>query len=174
MPEPPTPPAAFVNSPDTAPAYWLRDALWHVLVSGKQTGGAMTVLEQLMPNGNGPPPHVHERLHECFYLLEGEIKYQVGDGTVMAKAGDAVSIPPGTIHAFKVVSDVARVLNIYTPGDFDQWTTNLGVPAQAQTLPPEGAAPPPTPEQDAAFALRAQQLQTQVWLTEEPDLSLPS
>ena len=40
--------------------------------------GVFTMMEQLMPIGNGPPPHVHERYHEVFYIIEGEIEFQVG------------------------------------------------------------------------------------------------
>ena len=170
MPETPTPLTHTVRSNTTPPAFWTQDTLSHVLVSGEDTGGAMTVLEQLMPKGIGPPPHVHERLLECFFVLEGEIKYQVGDAIVIGKQGDAVAIPPWTTHAFKVRSEVARVLDMYTPGGFDEWIAMLGVPAQPQTLPPEGAVRDPAPEQEA-FARRVEQLATQRWAPEEPDLS---
>ncbi|MBV8955414.1 MAG: cupin domain-containing protein [Solirubrobacterales bacterium] len=125
-----------MSSNTTAPAFWTQDTLWHVLVSSEQTGGAMTVLEQLMPKGGGPPSHVHDRLLECFFILEGAINYQVGDAIVIGKKRNAVTIPPGTTHAFNLRSEVARVLNMFTSGGFDEWITMLAVPAQAQALPP--------------------------------------
>jgi len=35
-----------------------------------------TLMFQLMPEGGGPPPHMHERMAEGFHIPEGEIKYK--------------------------------------------------------------------------------------------------
>lgn len=34
------------------------------------TSGEFTMLDQTMPYGTGPPPHVDERYDEGFYILE--------------------------------------------------------------------------------------------------------
>jgi hypothetical protein len=41
---------------DTAPAYWLLDALWVILVDGEQSGGRFSIMEQWMA-GLGPVHH---------------------------------------------------------------------------------------------------------------------
>lgn len=134
-----TTPAAFIGQAGTSPAYWYRGTLWNVLMSADQTLGEFTLLEQTIPAGFGPPPHVHERQAEGFYVLSGELELVVGpdEEVVRAGPGSAVWVPKSTRHGFRVVSDEdARVLNFYAPGGFDDHLPYFGVPATAQTLPP--------------------------------------
>jgi len=128
----------FITYRQEAPSFWQVDSLWSVLASGDTTGGALTVLDQVMPRRSGPPPHVHPRLHEYFYLLDGEIRYQIGAEVTTATAGAMVSIPPNTIHGFAVASETARVLNMYTPGGFTEQISYLGTPATELRLPRPG------------------------------------
>jgi len=110
-------------------------------MSADQTLGEFTLLEQIIPAGAGPPPHVHERQAEGFYILSGELELVVGldEEIVRAEPGSAVWVPKSTRHAFRVVSDEpVRLLNFYTPGGFDDHIPYYGVEATAQTLPPEG------------------------------------
>ena len=157
-----TPPTPFINTSDKAPAFWQNDALWVVLAAAEQTRGMFTMLEQLMPEKNGPPPHVHERLYEIFYILEGEITFQLGTELVTAGTGAAVWIPPGTPHGFRVKTETARALNMYLPGGFDD-VSLLGTPATARTLPPAGAIKEASTEQNEAFIRRIREMHTQSW-----------
>lgn len=157
--------APFLMTSDKAPRYWLVDSVWSVLASAETTAGALTVLDQLMPSRSGPPPHVHERLHEYFYLLDGEIRFQLGTDVKTAKAGDLLSVPPNTVHAFAVVSSTARVLNLYTPGGFTEQVSYLAAPASEFRLPREGEQLPPSPDQQNAYLTRSAELNTQRWLT---------
>ena len=158
-----TQPAPFINTSDKAPAFWQNDALWVVLAAAEQTAGMFTMLEQLMPEKNGPPPHVHERLYEIFYILEGEITFQIGSELVTAGAGTAVWLPPGTPHGFRVETETARALNMYLPGGFDDDISLLATPATARTLPPAGAIKEASIEQNEAFTQRIRDLHTQSW-----------
>ena len=153
--------APIVSTPDEAPAFWLNDCLWTVLASGDQTGGAYSLIEQLMPNHVGPPPHIHQRQIEGFYILEGSMKIQIGTETVDGTAGTFVSVPRGAPHCFIVTSETARVLNLYVPAALDTQVMLLGTPATHRTLPPEGAQNAPTAEQEQAFrdAIMAQATQ---------------
>lgn len=164
MNKPQTIASAFLMSPEEAPRYWLVDSVWSVLASADTTGGALTVLEQLMPARSGPPPHVHERLHEYFYLLDGEIRFQLGAEARTAKAGDLLSVPVNTVHGFAVVSTTARVLNLYTPGGFSEQVSFLGAPASEFRLPRDGEQLPPTPDRQNAYLTRSAELNTQRWL----------
>jgi hypothetical protein len=42
------PAIGFARNRETAPAYWMLDLLWLVLVDGHETGGAFSVMEQWM------------------------------------------------------------------------------------------------------------------------------
>jgi quercetin dioxygenase-like cupin family protein len=93
----PTPPFApaigFARNRETAPAYWMLDLLWLVLVDGRETGGAFSVMEQWMRQGSGPPIlHVHP-IDEWFYVMEGEMTVELGDQTIIGHAGDSLWIP---------------------------------------------------------------------------------
>jgi quercetin dioxygenase-like cupin family protein len=126
-------PQPFVTDYEDAPAYWSIGILWNVLISADQSFGNFTLMDQTMPEGAGPPSHMHERMHEGFYIIEGQITYSVGpdDDKITAGPGAAVWIPPGTPHAFTVTSGPARALNFYTPGGFDDQFAYLATPATA-------------------------------------------
>lgn len=123
---------------DAAPAYWFLDILWIVLASDAQTGGRFTVMEQLMPKGAGPGPHVHPDNDEWFYVMEGALDMQVGDERLHATGGQSVFIPRGTVHAFKVASETCRVLNGFTPAAMDAIIREVARPAERRELPPPG------------------------------------
>ena len=68
------------------------------------------------PEYKGAGPHYHERHADSFYVLEGELEFQVDGETVRAPAGTSVVIPPGVVHAFTNPGlGPARFLNIHTP-----------------------------------------------------------
>lgn len=162
----------FVLARQDAPSFWRVDTLWTVLASGDTTGGELSVFDQVMPRRSGPPPHVHPRLHEYFYLLDGEIKFQVGDEVHTAGAGTMVSVPPGCAHAFTVVTETVRALNLYTPGGFTEQLSWLGTPATELRLPTPAEQTSPDDERFAAYLHMSAELNTQTWLAPEqvPDL----
>ena len=70
-----------------------------ILVSGAQTAGRYCLIDMLVPDGSGPPPHRHD-FEEMFTLLEGELEFAVGDGKVRKlKAGDTFYEPAMALHA---------------------------------------------------------------------------
>jgi mannose-6-phosphate isomerase-like protein (cupin superfamily) len=81
--------------------------VYRFLATGEDTNGKYALWEAIVPPGGGPPPHVHSREEEGFYVLEGEITFTVGDERIVAKAGTFANMPVGTPHSFKK-SRVAR------------------------------------------------------------------
>ncbi|MCO8244131.1 quercetin 2,3-dioxygenase [Haladaptatus sp. AB643] len=156
-----TGPEAFVTASEDAPDFWRNGILWSILISADETMGLFTMIEQLMPEGGGPPPHIHERSHECFYIQEGEITFQVDTELISASEGDAVWIPPNTPHAFRIESPSARALNMYTPGGFDDNIRMLGTPATERRLPPPDAVREADSEREEEFRQRIRDLHTQ-------------
>src|SRR5258708_35940687 len=61
-----------------------------LLVSGKQTSGAFTVISQTSPPGGGTPLHTHHNEDEALYVLAGEYAIQCGDQPLRAVAGSIV------------------------------------------------------------------------------------
>lgn len=117
-------------------AYWMVDTLWVILAEGKDTDNNFSLMWQIGKKDSGPGPHFHEQ-DEAFFVVEGEITYMANDEVLTARAGSFVWIPRGTVHAFKVVSETVKVLNMYTPAGFEQVIKASGTPAEAFTVPPE-------------------------------------
>ena len=136
MVEPNIPPVIRTNQ--DAPAYWFVDILWIVLASAEDTDGRYTVMEQLMPQGAGPGPHVHPHNDEWFYVMDGTIDMRVGEAQIDARPGQSIFIPRQTVHAFKVTSPTCRVLNGFTPAAMDQIIRSVARAAERRELPPPG------------------------------------
>ena len=79
--------------------------VYRFLATGEDTNGKYALWEAIVPPGGGPPPHVHSREEEGFYILEGEITFQVGDERIVATAGMFANMPVGTPHSFKNESE---------------------------------------------------------------------
>src|SRR5438045_9009022 len=75
--------------------------VYRLLATGEDTGGTYAMWEAIVPPGGGPPPHVHSREEEGFYILEGEINLHISDRRLVARAGMFANIPVGTPHSFK-------------------------------------------------------------------------
>ena len=75
--------------------------VYRVLASSRQTGGVYTLSEIRVSPNNGSLPHIHSREDECFFVLEGELDFQIGDETIMARPGTFIQGPRGIAHSFK-------------------------------------------------------------------------
>ena len=118
--------------------------VYRFLATGEDTSGKYALFEALVSPGGGPPPHVHSREEEGFYVLEGEITFFVGDQRLVASAGMFANMPVGTPHSFKNESGKpARMLISVAPAGMEQMFFEVGVPV------PPGAttAAPPTKEE---------------------------
>lgn len=128
-------PTAFVLTRETAPASWLVGTLWLIMASGRQTGNRLSLLEQLMPAGLGPPTHRHPDAVEGFYVVEGTCSFNAQGQTVPAGPGTFVLLPRRLPHSFSVDTTEARVLNFYAPAGFELVVMSLGQPALARRMP---------------------------------------
>jgi quercetin dioxygenase-like cupin family protein len=104
------------------------------LLGGKETDGQFSLVELQGLAGSGPGPHV-DPWRESFYVLEGEltVRYE-RDGAVhalVARPGDAFTIPTGVGHAFSVTSsEPARYLILSTPAGIDAFFADAGEPIE--------------------------------------------
>ena len=88
---------------------------------GEDTGGAFSLLEVDM-YGGGPPQHVHKTVDETFYVLEGEVKFLVGEQVFDLKAASFIFIPKGTVHAVCLAGlTPAKFLATYNPVGFEKF-----------------------------------------------------
>src|SRR3954451_11779028 len=129
--------------------------VYRFLATGEDTDGKYALWEAIVAPGGGPPQHVHSREEDGFYVVEGEITFQVGDKRLVATAGMFANMPVGTPHSFKNESgQPAKMLISVAPAGLEQMFFDVGVPLA------EGAttALPPTKqviEKLLAIALRS-------------------
>lgn len=94
----------------------------------------VVVMNEYAPGARGPDPHIHRAHHDCFWVLEGGLAFELACEPVAFPAGSWLAVPPGLSHAFAAPAG-ARFLNIHAPGsrfagllrgeltaeDVDQW-----------------------------------------------------
>src|SRR5882757_7585794 len=103
--------------------------VYRFMATGEDTNGKYAVWEAVVPPGGGPPPHVHSREEEGFYVLEGEITFTVNGEKVVATAGTFANMPVGTPHSFKNESDrPAKMLISVAPAGLEGMFFEVGVP----------------------------------------------
>ena len=115
---------------------WYNGSLMTFLATGEETQGKFALIEAVSRKGNDPPPHIHRREEEIFYVLEGEVVFSVGDHTIEGKPGTMIFLPRDVRHSFTIESEHARMLILLTPAGLEGWFKEFGVPAPAMTLPP--------------------------------------
>ena len=111
--------------------------IYRFLATGEETGGRYAMFEAIVLPGGGPPPHIHRREDETFYVLEGEITFQVGDEKRVAGPGTFVNMPIGNPHAFKnETNETAKMLISYAPAGLEGYFFEVGQPFEGE-LPPK-------------------------------------
>jgi quercetin dioxygenase-like cupin family protein len=107
-------PASTVKAGERAPLNVLGMPL-RFLCDARETGGSWSLFEEEVPLGMGPPPHRHD-WDEAYYVLEGEVDFEIDGNPVKSTAGDFNYLPRNTVHAFKGASaSPARVLIFAAP-----------------------------------------------------------
>jgi quercetin dioxygenase-like cupin family protein len=131
---------AVIRNPGEGRTIGVVGDVYRFLAVGDETNGKYALWEALVPPGGGPPPHVHSREEEGFYVLEGEITFQVGDQCLVAAAGVFANMPVGTPHSFKNESSKpAKMLSSFAPAGLEQMFFEVGVPladGATTALPP--------------------------------------
>ena len=92
---------------------------WVSRPSDNQAKNITEILVNLEP-GFGHNFHVHPRQEEVIYVLEGEVEQWLETGKKILKAGDAVFVGPGVVHAsFNVGKQTAKLFGRkLLPGNF--------------------------------------------------------
>jgi quercetin dioxygenase-like cupin family protein len=130
-------PEPYGYAPGEGRRLWIVGDTMTFKATAAQTGGSMTAVEVLAAPGGGPPPHVHASEDEMWFVLDGEFEILHGDQTLRLTAGGFAFVPRGTLHRFENVSDrPARVLIVFTPGGFDGFFFEAGLPVVEGKTPP--------------------------------------
>ena len=143
---------AMIYQPGAGQILSLRGTQVRVLCTAADSVGAST-FEFLAAPGFDTGAHVHSKIEEQFYVIDGEMELRAGDHTIVGRPGTFVTVPAGIAHAFANRGDTpARMLLVCTPPGHERYFAEL-----AEILTGDGA-----PDPAAIAALRARYDTTQV------------
>ena len=116
-----------------------------VLLRSEQSGGQVSMIEIVIPAHNaGPPLHTHD-FDEAFYILEGELIFQVEDELFTKREGELAFAPRNVAHTLANHSEVdARYLLFCAPAGFERHWGRMD--AASQGIEPPDWALQPIPE----------------------------
>jgi len=128
---------AFKRGTSLELSKWYMGTLLTNLAETPDTNGAFSLFEATLVPGTEPPPHVHSREDELFYVLEGEFDVYVGKEVFNGKTGECIFLPRFTPHAFVVRSPRLRLLILFTPAGVEEAFRSMSFPAQKLAPPTE-------------------------------------
>jgi quercetin dioxygenase-like cupin family protein len=110
-------PVPIIRSEDEGEKRWFYGGGVHTWKArSEETDGAFLLFEDRMEQGKMTPLHTHPDSDETMYVLEGEILIHMDGQEHRVSAGGLAVAPRRVPHAFLVLSDVARLLCLHTPG----------------------------------------------------------
>src|SRR5688572_2077861 len=96
---------------------WIVGDTMTLKATAGSTGGNLMLLENLTAPGGGPPPHVHTREDEFFYVVDGSFEIRIGEAVHDLGPGGFAYVPRGAVHNFRNTADkLSRILVGFTPG----------------------------------------------------------
>ncbi len=109
---------------------WIVGDTMTLKATGGSTEGSFVLLENLTAPGGGPPPHVHTREDEFWYVLDGTFEIRIADEVHAVGPGGFAYAPRGTVHNFRNTADTpSRILVGFTPGGMEGFFRESGRPA---------------------------------------------
>lgn len=138
----------IVRHRDEGTATWFLNSLVSTKADRRETGGAYALTEHLVTPAANPPMHVHATEEEAFYVLDGEIDFEVDGTVVRAVPGTFALAPAGRAHCYRVLTPTARMLVLASApdgvlnGGAEAFFRAAGAPAEAPVLPAPEAPDP--------------------------------
>jgi quercetin dioxygenase-like cupin family protein len=105
-------------------------------VRHEQSNGSLTAFENIIAPTDGPPLHTHANEDEAWYVLEGELRFKLGDQISLAPAGSFVFVPRRTPHCFQNIgSGPARILVLFTPAGMEAFFERFAALGEGESIP---------------------------------------
>lgn len=119
----------------------LSIARMRLIVPQEKTGGAFALTEFRGAEGPWTVPHIHQRMEESFYILDGAFVFTVDGRDIEAGPGAFLMVPRGTPHVLRAIEGGGTMLCMFTPGGLERMFLELGqLPAASITDPAVRAA----------------------------------
>ena len=128
-------PRAYKRSPALSNSTWYKGILASQMAGAADNDGAFDLVIAKMRRGTEPPPHVHSREDEFFYILSGEMRVYTDGEVFQVTAEECMFLPRGKPHAFLVTSDEIHLIVLITPGGFNDAINKMNAPAERMEVP---------------------------------------
>jgi quercetin dioxygenase-like cupin family protein len=116
----------------------------NVLLRGGESAGRVAVMDNIVPAGAKGPPLHHHAFDEAFYVLDGELTFQLGHELSPHEAGRLAFARRGVHHTFANLSGAdARMLIVCTPAGFERYFQQMAARQAGVDPPPEAMEPWP-------------------------------
>ena len=126
---------AYKRSPALSNSRWYKGLLISRMAGPADNNGAFDFTIARVRPGTEPPPHVHSREDEFFYLLSGQMSVYVDREVFTAKAGECIFLPRRKAHAWRITSEEVNMIAVITPAGFTDALEKLSAPAERMELP---------------------------------------
>jgi len=133
----------FKSAPSSENTRAIPGGVFNFLSMGHETEGRQALMRIIVNRGAEPPAHTHSREDESYYILEGSIRYTIGEDVITVHKGEYVYLPKGLPHKFELLTEQAEVLMLISPAGLDQWFWDNSAPAPDGNQLPMPQGPPP-------------------------------
>jgi mannose-6-phosphate isomerase-like protein (cupin superfamily) len=134
----PTTPAGYGLVPGDGERIWIVGDTMTLKATSASTGGALVLLENLTAPGGGPPPHIHTREDEFWYVVDGTFEIRIADEVHALGPGGFAFAPRGTVHNFRnTAATPSRILVGFAPAGMEGFFRDSG-----RRATDDGPAPP--------------------------------
>jgi quercetin dioxygenase-like cupin family protein len=108
-------------------------------LSSRTNGGEVAILEHPFAVGAITAPHRHTREDEHSIVIAGEIGFRSDESEVVLGPGGYITKPRGQMHAmWNAGSQPGRIIEVITPGGFENYFRDLGELLVAHANDPAG------------------------------------
>ena len=84
-------------------------------ISGKDTGGQLSMFDYVGLDKVGPMMHIHFNQDEIFTVIEGSYRFVVGGETTILGPGETIFLPRNIPHTWIQLTDRGRLIYLLQP-----------------------------------------------------------
>jgi len=134
----------FKSAPSVDNTRAIPGAVFNFLSMVNEANDRPSLIRIVVKSGAEPPAHTHSREDESYYIINGRIRYTVGDEVITTQPGEYIFLPKNVPHKFEVLTPEAEVLMWLSPAGLDQWFWDNSMPAPSGEPLPSSEGPPPS------------------------------
>jgi quercetin dioxygenase-like cupin family protein len=86
------------------------------LIKSEREDPVAVIEFSLQPGGSSYPAHIHRKIFEITYVVEGLVVARLGEQSAEYGPGTVITAPPGVAHSVVAHGGPARTLTIHSPG----------------------------------------------------------